>query len=340
MRALRSRIVLPSADVGDLLFGQQHIFTQEYFASRNPAYHTVPVYETPHFHALLASDGEADYLDYLERSWEYYRPYSNVPSEREARLRRFHGLLEAVRSAGGILEPVRIFRRPDGGKVILDGNHRAAIALALGLDLPAIDVPASDALRSIAKQQGASRWFDVPGESVFHAGKEVVRGLRSDIWQRIERLDPSRLSGASVLDVGCGFGASSYVAAEMGAASVHGVEQNRRSASAAVRLNSFFTAPCHFSLHDFSKPFFSEKPYDVVLCFALGKRLSMNRQLAETLRACTRGVLYLEGEVGISLSHYRAILGIDRFSEASLVGYGKSGGRMSVATRPLYRCVV
>ena len=135
MRALRSRIVLPSAYVGDLLFGQQHIFTQEYFASRNPAYHTVPVCETPHFHALSASDGEADYLDYLERSWEYYRPHSNVPSEREARLERFHGLREAVQSAGGILEPVRIFRRPDGRRVIIDGNHRAAIALALGLDL-------------------------------------------------------------------------------------------------------------------------------------------------------------------------------------------------------------
>ena len=340
-RLRERRIVVGKGDVEGLLFGQQHILTQDFFSSRGGAYHTVPVAETPHFD-FISSNGtnESAYLSYLECSWAYLRPQSNTSLERRARVGRFLDLFSAVASAQRVHQPVRLFQRPDGRWVILDGNHRAAIALELGLDLPAIVVSPRDALRSIARHSGhrnGSKWIDKPPQSLIHAGREIVRGFRSDTQEIIASIRSDDLLGASLLDLGCSIGARCYAAVESGASSAHGLELDTRSASTAVRLNSFFAAPCSFTAHDLKRPYIARQ-YDLVICVGGASRLLQSGQALETIRASTGAFLYFEGEPCSRPDDYVSLAG-GTFSEIRQVGVAERNGRKAKRS-PLYRCVV
>ena len=82
-------IELAPSDLSQLLFGQQHLGTQDYFARRCGQYHTVPLDAFPHrqfIRALAAGEPrpEQQYLDYLQISWEHYRRKQNTPALRAA----------------------------------------------------------------------------------------------------------------------------------------------------------------------------------------------------------------------------------------------------------------
>src|SRR4030067_2141634 len=98
-----------------------------------------------------------------------------------------------------------------------------------------------------------------------------------------------------------------YLAGERGASRAHGVEANINIASAAVRLNAYFAAPCQFSLHDLNRPLRAGK-FDTVFCFSLWNHLRSHSALIESILRSTKHVLFFEGHAGSSRADYRTLL--------------------------------
>ena len=339
--------ITPHAELGEMLFGQQHVATQGYFRERFGQAHSIPLRELPHTaFATSVADGRPDsggYLDYLATSWSYYSSEENTPERRQARADRYREHVELIARVRRLQEPIRVFDRDDGRRIILDGNHRAAAAWALGLDAPTVLTPTAEALRDIARVPGefygAAR-LKMPYQSLFENGRELVRGRRPDTLTRIKMLEPGDLQNASVLELGCNIGANSFLAAEHGAAKVVGVDVSPRIASAAVRLNAYFGRPCEFTVDDLNERLDHVEPADVVFCFSVVAHLNATDELTESVRALTRRVLYFEGHSNGRAEDYRYILNPELFARIDLVGYGQNSVDNAALDRPLWRCEV
>jgi len=230
-----------------MLFGQQTAATGPWFHQRLGQAHSIPVTEWPHF---LALEGDHDaYLDYLKVSWSYYRPKSNTPQERAAQLAR---LLTTDNS-----EPVKVVRRPDGEMLVVDGNHRTAVAFHRGAEPDIIEIPAATWLeKSVANP--TERYGTRPGlpyQSVFHDGREIIQGRRRDTLTRHQAI-----AAEDVLDLGCNIGAATFLAGG------HGVDTSPRMITSAWRLAAYLASPATFDVADLNTQAFES---ETVFCFAV-----------------------------------------------------------------------
>lgn len=339
-------IEIPADQVSLLLFGQQHLGTQDFFQQHCGQSHTVPLTQFPHRQFIRGlAEGrpqpEQPYLEYLASSWSYhYGPEKNTPEQRAARAERFAEQFELL-AASRQIEPIRVCQRPDGRLIVVDGNHRASIADELGLNLQAELIPLEQHLRSlttIPDEFYGTKRLDKPYQSVIYRGRELLEGRRKDVAARLQQIDPRDLQGKSVVDFGCNLGMSCYLAAELGAREVLGVEGSRNIASAAIRLNSIFAAPCSFLQHDLSQDLHLGK-FDTIFCFSIINHVQDKSAFIRTIDRALGSVMYFEGHANTEQSHYSYLLNDQRFAQIDLLGYTQDGIHKSSASRPLWRCV-
>ncbi len=339
-------IEVAAREVQHLLFGQQHLCTQSYFAQRFGQYHTIPLSEFPHrqfLRGLAAGEPQPElpYLTYLESSWcHYHGPRENTPEQRVERVRRFREQFQLLIKTGQI-PPIRVCRRPDGRLIVIDGNHRASIADQLGLPLQAELVPLENHLRQVSTipdEFYGSKRLDKPYQSIVYRGQELLEGRRKDVAQRMQMILPGDLQGKRVIDFGCNLGMSCYGAAELGASYVEGVEGSRNITSAAIRLNAIFAAPCFFRQHDLSQALAVDK-FDTVFCFSIMNHVRDKKMFVRTIDRSLGSVLYFEGHAGTGQADYSFLLNEHRFSQIELLGHTKDGIHSSAHSRPLWRCV-
>jgi hypothetical protein len=337
-------IELSPAEVGELLFGQQHLGTQDFLSRQGGQSHTVPLTEFPHVQFLanwLATPHAADnpYLRYLEASWSYYFPRENTLEKRRARVDRFVGQLHKLTQADTIPH-IQICSRPDGKKVIVDGNHRAAIAHHLGRPLKAEVIPLTERLSQITcipDEFYGSKRLDKPYQSIYYRGQCLLAGRRTDVAERMNQIALADLHGKSVLDLGCNIGMSCFLAAEHGASQVTGVEGSAQIATAAIRLNSILAAPCRFIQHDLNLDLEIGK-FDTVFCFSVINHVKNKDAIVRTLDKAIGKVLYFEGHAETALTDYAYFLNESRFSRIELLGHTSDGVHTSSKSRPLWRC--
>ena len=135
VRRIQARpTVIPHGELGDLVFGQQHIETEGFFLEELGQYHSVELRDFPHSVFLRdhLDDPFSDhvYSRYLARSWNYYLgEEANTPERRRRRIEEYLSLYRDVEKrralgAEAILSPVAVCRRPDGRLILVDGNHR------------------------------------------------------------------------------------------------------------------------------------------------------------------------------------------------------------------------
>jgi hypothetical protein len=344
-------VTLRHGELDQLIFGQHHLGTQDFFTATYGQAHTVPLTDFPHYlflrDHLQQPRGDSAYRRYLDASWTYrFGTYSagQVNAQIDRFLRLYGDLSDAKRTdASAFREPVLVCRRPDDRMILIDGNHRAAIALFLGLDLPAAVVSAREYLSRTAKVPDVSYGADrreLPYQSLFHAGEELVLGRRRDIQERTDLLNPADLRGRSVLDLGCNIGSSSFCAAEAGAREVTGVDLSPKLVSTAIRLNAYFARPCTFRAHDLNREFAVGSRFDTVFCFSVTKHVEDQSGLRATILNSTGRVLYFEGHPKTRLGDYENLLNDRYFTSIQLVAMLKEGIHSDAATRPLFRCEV
>lgn len=339
------QIYIPGA--AGLVFGQQHPGTKGFLVRKYGCYHTVPLELMPHYLFLtdhLQGSPYADhiYYRYLLHSWDFLYGAGNTHERRIARIKEFIGLYEAIKSAGAIRKPVVTCLRPDGRRIIVDGNHRAASALALGLPLPAEELSAREYLGRIGLVKGefyGAGAGQVPYQCIFNGGEAVIAGRRPDLQERLDLIETGDLAERAVLDLGCNLGMSSFLAAARGARETLGVDRSPGLITAALRLNAYYALPCDFIVHDLNKPLPPERPFDTVFCFSLAAHLTNPGALAQTFNTSGAAVLYFEGHAGSGQGDYSCILNENLFSEIELRGYTRDSCRPKLQTRPFFRCV-
>lgn len=342
------QLTVSPRDFDKLLFGQQHAGTKDFFVERLGQYHTVPVRSFPHFQFLenhLANPyGESPYSHYLYASWQFLRtPQQNTPENRTARIAQFVELYDSIRQEGRINGTIPAYRRPDGKFVLTDGNHRAAIALKLGLPVT---------LQLIKPEDFFRRTCLVPGEyttagkeklacqSIVYRTRQLVRGTGVDPRHRFRLIDKQDIVGKDVLKIGCKLGVNCYASALMGAVSVVGFDGNPRLISAAIRMNAYFSNPCDFITGDLPDIASGLQPAHTTFYFSLPDGDLITNQQAAAIRHLTQKVLYFEGQSGSRLEDYPAFLNRELFARVDLMGC--VGSRMGnfPKNRPFFRCQV
>jgi hypothetical protein len=342
------------ADLKDLVFGQQHYGTQRFFVARHGQCHTVTLEQFPHCEFLerwQETPFEAhSYRQYLDAEWGYKCAEENTEANQRENIQRFIDLYRSVaeraREKGprrAFLKPIIVTERLDGRKVIIHGNHRAAVALKLGLDMPACYYSrrrflAKTAVKMVPKERYGDYKGQMPQQSLFVDGREVVRGRHRGMKDRFRYVTPTDLRGSSVLELGCSIGSHCFLAAQGGATSVVGVDCRPERVSIAIRLNAFFAAPCYFEAQDVCGTLTHIQPVDTVLCFTLLDDVPDQKALARTIVANTKKVLYIEG-VQERVEAYDFLLNKEYFRMIDRVGcVVDQPGRGS--RRYLYRCEV
>lgn len=343
---------LEKKELGRLVFGQQHYGTQAFFMERHGQCHTIGIDEMPHF-LFLENDidkGGCDniYAQYLKCSWNYL--YNNKKSDEEisSKVKSFTELYRKAKQEGGIREellspPVVLCPRPDGRLIIVDGNHRAAIAFKLGYDLKVYYIdPARYLFRTslVPDEFYGSKRLSMPYQSLFDGDRELVRGRRPDIYERICAIDRNDLAGKSVIEYGCNIGGNCFAAARFGVSSLVGIDYSPKIVSAAIRINTYFATPSTFLVHDLNYPVEQLEPADTVFCFSVINHLQNKGALAATLMKTTRHVLYFEGHSKTGLGDYAYLLNEKNFSSITHVADLRDGIHNEKRRRPLFRCVV
>jgi SAM-dependent methyltransferase len=348
----RARMI-PRDDVADLLFAQQHYGTQDFFTDRHGQCHTIPMSQCPHYEFLKnhlnAPNGPHSYRDYLNAEWDYKFPGENSESRRESNIQNFIKLYQSVSSranqygpARAFLEPIRLCRRPDGRTLIIHGNHRAAVALRLGLDIPARYESskrflAKTAVKMVPKERFGDYKGQIPCQSLFLNDREIVRGRDRATADRLELIAPADIENRTVLELGCRIGSHCFLAAQRGAASVVGVDARPERISIAVRLNAYFSQPCYFVAADAGADHPKIKPADTVFCFDLLDSAADKHALAKTLIQIARRVLYIETA---EKPDWPARFSLDRYFR-TIDNLGDiAGPHEKTGRRTLYRCEI
>jgi hypothetical protein len=348
----RSKI-LRHNELKRMVFGQHNVNTQQFFLDKYGEYHSVTLPQFPHY--LLLKEllenpfHENIYSEYLRASWEYrYGAEVNTDENRKRQIKKFLDLYWDIAekkhlNSKAIKYPVTVCPRPDGHFIIVDGNHRASIALKLGLDLKVSFIKPSKYFRDIAtipeEFYGSAR-LNMPYQSVFHGEEKLLEGRRPDILERMKLIDGEDLNGKTVLDLGCNIGASCFLAAHFGASRVYGVDFSPNLISAAVRLNAYFATPSVFIVHDLNTALDSVPVCDTVFCFSLVDHLSTNEGITQTILERTGRVLYFEGHANTTLKDYKYLLNGDNFADIKQIGYLRDGVHTKRASRPFLRCEI
>jgi len=257
-------------DAKELLFGQHRPYTWPLLGSN---WANCPVAETPHF-KFLCGDKNA-YTKYLRASWGKFKS-GDIANQVEVYSELFTNIKKE-----GVKIPIKVCSRPDGGKIVIDGNHRAAISMYLNLPIEFEDVPWMDYARRLALHPtvrfGAPD--GVPYQTIRYGDKMVVEGRRDDLRERQALIDVADLQGKEVIDFGANLGMSS-IASSICGAKVTAVEIDFDLAVSCIRLGVLFGQAIEIY---FKVP---NRMFDTAFCFSVHRHTNISSIKAE--------VMYLE----------------------------------------------
>ena len=328
--------------LGDLVFGQQRYSLRDFLLGHYGQAHTIMLPEMPHVSFLRGasgSDNSADiYDDYLRAGWRDLYGLENTAEKRIGKQRKFLRLYREIendkqKGCRAIREPLLLCPRPDGKYIIIHGNHRAAIAFVLGLDVRAVIVKPTEYLEQVARNWGRD---NVPKRAMAAGDKEMVRGGFADALGIADKVDRSDIAGKRVYEVECGIGGNGFWVVEWGAESFEGVDSDIRNVGKAMKLNAYFAGPCKFKMDDYSGQLARAERADTVFFFSAGDSPG---RLKDIIKNKSRGVLYFTGGGGEMFEDYEGIIRNRRVRSIDFPGYLSGGLGNRNLTRPLLRCV-
>ena len=238
---------------------------------------------------------------------------------------------------------LRVCRRPDGQSAVLDGDAAAYQAFAEGHAQRVQILQPADFVRRLVDLP--SDFFgtlrgDVPYQSVFCDGDELVAGRRRALYERLALVRRSDLHHRAVLDLGCNIGMNCYLAVELGARLATGVDR-QELACVAARLNRFYGRPCRFVVADVNDALDGIGRHDTVFVFSLLGHLHSAEGVLQTIERARARAVYVETHRdGESQGDLDRFLTAPLFTKVEFVGSSDNGAGEDQMTRRLYRCEV
>jgi 2-polyprenyl-3-methyl-5-hydroxy-6-metoxy-1,4-benzoquinol methylase len=275
----------------NLLFGQQHSFTIGFWGHN---WHNIDIRETPHFE-YLHNDSEESYIKYLLTSWQHP---SHVQSKLDInhRCSTYKELQKNIKK-NGIKAPVIVTNRlSDDKKIIIDGNHRAAIGCYYDYDIPLTSIDPVDKILQLVKSSKSfygSKHKNMPYQSIYFKDTIIVPGRRNTI-DRFKFIEINDIKNKKVIDLGCNYGEMSRQTLNYGAKKVLSIEYDHSILDSAIRLSVILNSNPLFQIHDLSMPLKLTEKYDTGYCFSIHKHVNNNYVLANNINNNIKKVLYFE----------------------------------------------
>jgi SAM-dependent methyltransferase len=190
---------------------------------------------------------------------------------------------------------ITLLEGPPGGTgrlIVHDGNHRLVIADKLGLDVEASIFSCEYWLR----QEWWMRNNKDPKyhlyQSIFLNREEIAIGQRRDALDRMDAVRREDIEGKSVLVLGCNNAHDCFMAGELGAARIVGVDINAEELNYAMRANTYYAMPIRLQQFDLKQPYDGGQ-FDTILAFSIYDKTN-KPALLQTLQTAG-GVIYFEG---------------------------------------------
>jgi hypothetical protein len=319
-----------------LMFGQLAPEHQDLLGTGSRIHNRIELRDLPHYRFWRDCEdlglGGGSYDKFLACT-------ESDPSCRAEAIAEYVRLRDDIRRRG-VKEPVRIVVAPDGDRVVLDGCKRAAIAYALGQDVPFTEVGLDEVLRSIVAnphEKYGTGPVGRPYQSIFFKEKELVPGRRTDVLERFRKLRIEDVRGRHVLDIGCNIAVNAATAWHFGAASVTAMEYSPQIAAAALRLSVILDARVKLRVQDLGLPIPDSTQFDTVLCFSLYHHVGDKAGLEDNIARVTGRTLYFEGHENSKREDYEHIF--RHFQQIEHLGFNRDGIHNRASTRPFFRCV-
>jgi SAM-dependent methyltransferase len=344
---LVERLRMTPSHAATIIYGRPSLATQSYFVRRHGQYHSVRLGDLPCLKGLMANPADPashpEYGDFLACQ-DHGLGQDSITAGHElaalfatiSRLRDPHQWIRA--------NPFLGCQRSDGALLLLRDAEALCIAMVLGLDVDLLVLPPEQYLGHLVETPseffGTSR-CERPYQSIISKGQLLVRGIRTDLRERLDRIHPADLQGKRILDLGCNLGMSCYLAAERGAAELLGVDDRAAIAQAAVRLNTFFMAPCEFRVADLNNEVPLVGRADTVLVFAVLGHLASCNGVVSTIRKCEAKVVYFETHCDEQQQgDLEGFLDRGPWSSVTFLGHDSDNNFRGTRTRRMYRCIV
>lgn len=321
-------VELPPDSVSELRFYQFKANTAAFLFDRTGRT-DIRIRDTPHF-ALAAAvvSGDADqiqaaetfYRDYLVASWGIGKA-----SEFDQRLSDFRSHLAATRAGKRMPLPVLTGLIDSDSRFVVDGNHRAAFAAVLGnpLKVEIWDPQAAFMTFSKVKEFYGTDHRDMPYQSVFLGGKEIIAGRRNDAIERLSIIPSHVIAGKTVLDVASNVGMSSLIARSMGAQACLGLEVSPSMVNLAMRFAMFDSAYPAVKFRQFDVDVDSlgaDVTFDTAFMFSIHHHLKNPGKLIEIADKNVKRYVVFEGHPNTARSDYVSFFDSGLFRSVEQVG--------------------
>jgi len=238
--------------------------------------------------------------------------------------------------------PFQVCRRPDGKYVLFDRAEQALQVVAQGQGLSVTLLPREAFLWNAVeapKDFFGTQRVGFPYQGVYLDGQPLIRGIRMDLNDRLDMLDPQDIVGKNVLDLGSNYGMNCFLAVERGAKSAFGAEYSKALVVSGLRLNTFYGKPCEFISWDLNTSAPVPDNIDTVFFFALIGHLNTVSAVFETILASKAKVVYLETHCDEqSQGELERFLAWNQFTEVTKLGNSFDNNFKRTYSREVFRC--
>jgi hypothetical protein len=347
----KKSLQLEPEEVGNLLLFQYNVGSARFYANASGR---VPIRLSESPHALFAKEtttsnvlpegpAQSVYREFLKASWSALHKAPSLSIDEQ--IQRFWELVKSRQARGTAGAPIVVTRMPSSNELyIVDGNHRAAIAFALGAELSAHFVPFELVFfryLSPSEYYGSGH-RSRPYQTIYHNQKPVILGRRTDMFQRLDLVPHNLLADSTILDIGSNFGMNALAAAWRGASSVVGLERSSQLTNVATRfavLNGLYPRVTfrQFDVDTDALP--GDEQFDGCFMLSVFQHVQDSRRLLRIAEGHVRKWVIFEGHPGSSYSLYKQFFESGLFDDVTQLGeLNHSAADPLTRRRPLWLC--
>ncbi len=347
----RQLLHLEPKNVSDLLVFQYNAGSAKFYLD-TIGHVPIRLFESPH--ALFAKEvstsfpagegeGHSVYRKFLEASWSAL-PNANTRNLDE-KIEQFRRFVSQRQRTNVTLSPITVTRMPRSDELfIVDGNHRAAVALALRSPLEAHFVP-FDLVFSrylTPSEYYGSGHRGRPYQTIYYNQEPAILGRRTDIFQRLDLLPRGILADAAVLDVGSNVGMNALAAGWRGATPVLGLEQSNHLVNTATRLSVLNGLYPNVTFRRFDVDVDTLAPsiqFDACFMLAVYQHLRDPSRLLRIVESNVHKWVVFEGHPGSPYELYKPFFESGLFDRVTKIGeLSHSAADTLTRPRPLWLC--
>jgi len=173
-----------------------------------------------------------------------------------------------------------------------------------------------------------TKYFDIP-----------IERAQRDTAKRLKKfgVSPKTISGRSVLDLGCNFGAVGFEIEKYKPKSYTGLEYIKEQVAIANKIASIEGLTNYrFYQDDLNDTTFFGKKYDTVFCLSINKHVASEYNLFVMLGKITNKTLYFEGNAETAINETKRLLSQAGFDTIEYLGFCDDDIKASNNNRPMF----